>query len=94
MKIHETLQFICTRVSFLLDIETCFIARHTKNDDWMMIAGHGILVTPEVFSISPNINFTDRHLTEVHETCILEFREAFSTKIQFKYLAKQGHDIA
>ena len=52
MNIHQTLNSICARTSFLLDIETCFIANHIQDDDWKMIEGHGILSAPNAFSLS------------------------------------------
>ena len=94
MNIHKTLNSICARTSFLLDLETCFIAKHSNKNFWTMIAGHGILVAPHAFSLSSNLNFTDRGINEVHGTCTLQFQQAFNTTIEFEFLAKQGHDIA
>src|SRR5210317_31321 len=94
MNMHKTLNSICARTSFLLDLETCFIAKHSNKNFWTMIAGHGILVAPHVFSLSSNLNFTDRGINEVHGTCTLKFQQAFNTTIEFEFLAKQGHNIS
>jgi len=94
MNIHQTLNSICARTSFLLDIETCFIANHIQDDDWKMIAGHGILSAPHAFSLSSKLNPTDRGLNVVHGTCTLKFQQAFNTTIEFEFLAKQGHNIS
>src|SRR5210317_2351634 len=84
MNMHKTLNSICARTSFLLDLETCFIAKHSNKNFWTMIAGHGILVAPHAFSLSSNLNFTDRGINEVHGTCTLQFQQAFNTTLYRK----------
>ena len=81
-------------------LRSCLISKHAllPSISRMMIGKwlQGMEYCPPhmLYSLSSNLNPTDRGLNVVHGTCTLTFQQAFNTTIEFEFLAKQGHNIS
>jgi|GEM_PF-6178216 len=93
MTTYAALYSICYRTSMMLDMETCFIARHSNQQNWTILEGHGVLNSPNIFSLTPHPSTLDRTFHEYQSPCELRFLAPFNTRITFEYLAYQGADI-
>lgn len=93
MTLHTALYSVCYRTSTMLDLETCFVAKHAGYQNWTIISAHGVLDAAHICSINPHHIRTDRRFHEIREPSELQFHDTFRTHIKFEYLAHQGQDI-